>query len=182
MIGVLKKIKWIIPISLGCLTLGILTFFTFINQSFIELNDTNLHYLLLLNLILVVLFFILIIRATFKILYEKKRQKLGSKTSSKYILFFSLITLVPSLLIAIFSLILLNVGLEKYFDKKIRSAVNNSYDVAKNYVEETRNAIEADILLMVLDINRNSNLYYDDPKRFKNILRSQRLLRKLRQI
>ena len=170
MISLLKNFKWLILVSFLCITLGILTFFTFINQSFIELNDTNLQYLLLLDLILVVLFFILIIRATFKILYEKKRQKLGSKTSSKYISFFSLITLIPSLLIAIFSLILFNVGIEKYFDKKIRSAVNNSYDVAKNYVEETRNAIEADILLMVLDINRNSSLYYDNPKRFQNIL------------
>ena len=38
---------------------------------------------------------------------------------------------IPSLVIAIFSLILFNVGLQKYFDKKITSAVNNSYELRK---------------------------------------------------
>ena len=45
-------------------------------------------------------------------------------------------------MIAIFSLILFNVGLQKYFDNKITSAVNNSYEVAKNYIEETFSLIE----------------------------------------
>ena len=34
-----------------------------------------------------------------------------------------------------------------YFDKKITVAVNNSYEIAKSYVEDVRNKIESDILL-----------------------------------
>ena len=49
--------------------------------------------------------------------------------------------LLPSLIIAIFSLVLFNVGLQKYFDSKIKTAVNNSAEVAKNYLEQTRNSI-----------------------------------------
>ena len=153
MIHIIKNYKWVITTSLICILFGLLTFFTFINQSFIKLNDFNLQMLLVADSILLICFFALIIYQTYKVLNERRKGTTGSQTSLKYILFFSTTTLLPSILIAIFSLILFNVGLQKYFDKKIKTVVNNSAEVARNYVNQTRDSIEADILLMVLDVN-----------------------------
>ena len=182
MIHIIKSYKWVIASSLISILFGLLTFFTFIDQSFITLNDFNLQALLVIDLVLLILFFCLIIYETYKILRQRKKGKLGSETTSRYILFFSTTTLLPSILIALFSLILFNVGLQKYFDKKIKGAINNSAKVANDYVEQTRDSIESDILLMVLDINNKSAMFYDNPKRFFNILASQRLLRKLDEV
>ena len=182
MFHTIKNNKWAITASLVCLSFGILTFFTFINQSFIKLNDFNLQILLFIDLVLLLLFFILIIREIYKVSKERKKGTLGYKTSIRYIVFFSITTLLPSILIAIFSLFLFNVVIQKYFEKTIKSMVNNSAEVAKNYVAQTRNSIEADILLMVLDINNKSGLFYDNPKMFLNILASQRLLRRLDEV
>ena len=182
MIHIIKSYKWVIASSLISILFGLLTFFTFIDQSFITLNDFNLQALLVIDLVLLILFFCLIIYETYKILRQRKKGKLGSETTSRYILFFSTTTLLPSILIALFSLILFNVGLQKYFDKKIKGAINNSAKVANDYVEQTRDSIESDILLMVLDINNKSTMFYDNPKRFFNILASQRLLRKLDEV
>ena len=182
MIHIIKSYKWVIASSLISILFGLLTFFTFIDQSFITLNDFNLQALLVIDLVLLILFFCLIIYETYKILRQRKKGKLGSETTSRYILFFSTTTLLPSILIALFSLILFNVGLQKYFDKKIKGAINNSAKVANDYVEQTRDSIESDILLMVLDINNKSSMFYDYPKRFFNILASQRLLRRLDEV
>ena len=182
MIHIIKNYKWVIASSLICIVFGLLTFFTFINQSFIRLNDFNLQILLISDLVLLIMFFAFVAYQTYKILNEKRKGKLGSETSLRYILFFSTTTLLPSILIAVFSLILFNVGLQKYFDKKIKTVVNNSAEVANNYVEQTRNSIEADILLMVLDINNKSGMFYENPKRFEKILASQRLLRRLDEV
>ena len=179
MIHTIKNLKWVITTSLVCLVLGVLTFFTFINQGFIKLNDLNLKILLFLDVTLLVIFFTVIFRETYSIVKEKRSGKLGSETSFKYLTFFSTTTLLPAIVIAIFSLFLFNVGLQKYFDKKIKSAVNNSTEVAKNYLEETKKNIESDILLMSLDVNSQSGTFYDNPKRFLNLLTSQRLIRKL---
>ena len=182
MIHTIKNYKWVIATSLICITFGLLTFFTFINQSFIALNDLNLQILLFADLFLLVLFFGLVIYQTYKIFNERRKGKLGSETSLRYVLFFSATTLLPSILIALFSLILFNVGLQKYFDNKIKTAINNSSDVAHNYVEQIRSSIEADVSLIVLDVNNRSSLYYENPKRFLNLLASQRLLRRLDEI
>ena len=179
MTHIIKNNKWVIVISLICILFGLLTFFTFINKSLIELNNTNLQILLSIDALLLILFFTTIFRETYKIFRERKKGKLGSQTTLQYITFFSLATLLPSILIAIFSLLLFNVGLQKYFNKKIKSVVNNSAEVAKNYVDEINKSIETDILLMVLDINNKAVLYYDNPKKFLGVLTQQRLLRRL---
>jgi len=182
MIHIIKNYKWVIATSLICISFGLLTFFTFINKSIVELNDFNLQILLIADSALLIIFFSLIIYETYKILNERKKGKLGSETSLKYITFFSTTTLLPSVLIALFSLLLFNATLQKYFDYKIKSVVNNSSEIAKNHVEQTRNSIEADILLMLFDVNNKSNLFYENPKKFSNVLLSQRLLRRLDEV
>ena len=182
MIHIIKNNKWVITSSFVCILFGLLTFFTFINRSFIQLNDFNLKILLIIDIILLILFFGSIISKTYKILKERRTKKLGSETSLRYLIFFSTSTLLPSILIALFSLILFNVGLQKYFDKKIKSIVNNSAEVSTNYVNQIKSSIESDILLMVLDINTRSTIYYENPKKFLNILSNQRLLRRLDEV
>ena len=182
MIHTIKNYKWVIAASLICILFGILTFFTFINQGFIKLNDRNLQILLLADLSLLLFFFTLIIFKIYSILSERKKGKAGSETIIRYILFFSTTTLLPSVLIALFSLILFNVGLQKYFDQKIKTVVNNSAEVARNYVDDLRNSIESDIVLITVDLNTQSSLYYDNPRKFLNLLSTQRLLRKLDEI
>ena len=54
----LKKNIFIIIISLITLFVGFFTFLTFIDKSFIDLNQENLQYLLVSNIILLILLFV----------------------------------------------------------------------------------------------------------------------------
>ena len=74
MIHIIKNYKWIIATSLICIIFGLLTFFTFTNQSFITLKDLNLQILLIADLVLLTLFFGLIVYETYKILARRKRK------------------------------------------------------------------------------------------------------------
>tara|TARA_B100000700_G_scaffold44635_2_gene46365 strand:- start:5153 stop:6676 length:1524 start_codon:yes stop_codon:yes gene_type:complete len=98
------------------------------------------------------------------------------------VLQFSLFAFVPSLIVAIFSLILFNVALQKYFDQKITTAVNNSYEVAKNYITESKKSVEADVFLIGLDLNKYYNVYFSSPSQFAQYVRTQRLARKIDEI
>ena len=179
MINTIKNFKWFFGISFLCVLLGVFTFITFINQNFIFLNEDNLQYLLIIDIVLLVVFLILLIREISKLFSQYTKKRTGSKTSINYVVQFSLFAFIPSLIIAIFSLILFNVGLQKYFDQRITSAVNNSYQVAKNYIEESKKSVETDIYLISLDLNRYSEVFFSNPKRFSNIVRAQKNLRKV---
>ena len=181
MLTFLKRNLFITLIFLSTLTIGFITFLTFIDKSFVKLNDLNLQILLIFNGILLLVFFIIIF-IEIKNSFKNNINVRGSIANRKYIIFFSLFTLIPSLLISIFSLFLFSFALEKYFDKKITTAVNNSYEIAKNYVDEKRNKIESDIILIAFDLNKIANIFHDNPKRFKNIIDTQKLIRDIDQI
>ncbi len=181
MLNFIKKNIIITLIFIFTLSIGFLTFLTFIDRSFIELNETSLQILLICNIGLLIIFFILIFIEIKNSLKNEMNIK-GSAANKRYITFFSLFTLIPSVLISIFSLFLFSFALEKYFDKKITTAVNNSYELAKKYVEEVRNKIDTDIILIGFDLNKYVNLYYDNPKKFFEILQTQRIVRNIDEI
>ena len=176
----LKRNLFLIIVFFITLILGFITFLTFIDKSFISLSDENLKYLLFSDIILLLLFFFIIFIETKNSLKQNINIR-GTIANRKYIYFFSLFTLIPSILISIFSLLLFSFALEKYFDNKITTAVNNSYEIAKKYVDEKRNKIESDIILVAYDIDQNFN-YLKNKKNFQTYINNQRIIRGLDQI
>ena len=172
MLEFLKKNIIIIILSSITLFLGFLTFLTFIDRSFVDLNEKNLQYLLISNIFLLILLFIFIfveVKNSIKIDIDKD----GLTSNKKYITYFSLFTLIPSILISIFSLFLFSFALEKYFDKKVTTVVNNSYELAKNYVEEVRNKIQSDIILIAFDTNKSVNFLNENANEYLRLQSSK---------
>ena len=181
MFSLLKRNLFIIIIFIFTLSLAFLTFLTFIDKSFIKLNDDNLQLLLIINIILLLLFFVLIF-IDIKNSIKNNINVRGSIANRKYIISFALFTLIPSLIIAIFSLFIFSFALDKYFDKKITTAVNNSYEIAKNYVNEKRNKIESEIVLIAFDLNKYASLLKTNPERYQLIINTQSYLRDIDQL
>ncbi|WP_440614418.1 ATP-binding protein [Candidatus Pelagibacter sp. HIMB1748] len=177
----IKKNIYLIILFIITLSIGFLTFLTFIDKGFIQLTDKNLQYLLILNIFLLAALFVFIffeIRSAIRTDVDKD----GLKSNKKYITVFALFTLIPSVLISIFSLFLFSFALEKYFDKKVTTVVNNSYELARNYVEEIRNKIQSDIVLIAFDTNKSKNFLNDNPKEYKRFLDTQKLIRDVDEI
>ena len=172
----IKKNIFLIILFIITLSIGFLTFLTFIDKGFIKLTDTNLQYLLIINILLLTSLFVFIffeIRRAIKTDIDKD----GLKSNKKYITVFALFTLIPSVLISIFSLFLFSFALEKYFDKKVTTVVNNSYELAKNYVDEIRNKIQSDIVLIAFDINKSKKFLNDNVNEYRRFLNTQKLIR-----
>ncbi len=179
MFKIIKNFNWIILSSFLCIFMGLVTFLTFINEGFVPLTDKNLQTLLIIDIFLLLIFFSLIFKNFYRFYYTGKKNKKGAQTNLKYISVFSLFTVIPSLIVAIFSLFIFNFGVQNYFDKQITKAVNNSFDVAKNYLEESKENVLSDVILMSVGLNRASNDYYSNSNRFKNIIRAEKLLRRI---
>ena len=176
MVDFLKKNVFIGLVFLTTLTLAFITFLTFIDKSFLKLTDQNLQYLLGLNIALLLLLFYMIfkeVNTSLKIDVDVS----GSKANRKYITFFALFTLIPSILISLFSLFILSFALEKYLDRKVTSAVNNSYKIAKSYTEEVRTKTQSEIILIAYDLNKSINFLKTNVNQFKSFLNTQKLIR-----
>ena len=176
----IKRNLFLIIVFFVTLLLGFITFLTFIEKNFFNISDESLKYLLIVDIILLLIFFGFIFLETKNSLKQNINVR-GSVANRKYIIFFSLFTLIPSILISIFSLFLFSFAIEKYFDNKITTAVNNSYEIARRYVSEKRNKIESDVIIVAYDINRNLN-YIKNKDNFQTFINNQRIIRGLDQI
>ena len=177
----IKKNIYLIILFIITLSIGFLTFLTFIDKGFIELNDQNLQYLLILNIILLISLFIFIFSEIQKAI-KNDIDKNSLKSNKKYITYFALFTLIPSVLISVFSLFLFSFALEKYFDKKVTTVVNNSYELARSYVEEIRNKIQSDIVLIAFDTNKSKKFLNDNDDEYKRFLNTQKIIREVDEI
>jgi len=176
MINFIKKNIFIALLFLVTLISAFVTFLTFIDKSFLQLKDQNLELLLTGNIVLLLVLFYTIFKevsGSLKIDVDIR----GSKANRKYITFFALFTLIPSILISLFSLFLLSFALDKYLDKKITTAVNNSYEIAKSYTEEVRSKTQSEIILIAYDLNKSINFLNSNINQFKSFLNTQKLIR-----
>ena len=177
----IKKNIYLIFLFIITLSIGFLTFLTFIDKGLIELSDQNLQFLLILNIFLLILLFVFIFLEIKKAI-KNDIDKDGLKSNKKYITYFALFTFIPSLLISVFSLFLFSFALEKYFDKKVTTVVNNSYELAKNYVDEVRNKVQSEIVLIAFDVNKSKKFLNDNAKEYKRFLKTQKLIRRVDEI
>ena len=176
MFDFIKKNMFIGFIFLITLTMAFVTFLTFIDKSFLKLTDQNLQFLLSGNIALLLVFFYVIFKEVSSSLKVDVVVR-GSRANRKYITFFALFTLIPSILISLFSLFLLSFALDKYLDKKITTAVNNSYEIAKNYTEQIRTKTQSEIILIAYDLNKSINFLNTNINQFKSFLKTQKLIR-----
>ncbi len=74
----------------------------------------------------------------------RRRRSAGSKLHMRLVRFFTLIALVPTVLVAVFATITLNFGLEGWFSDRVRNVVANSLAAAEAYEEEHRVTLQTD--------------------------------------
>ena len=173
----LISILFIISIGLGFISLQ-----TFIGVGFFKLNQMNVEILLILNLLLLFALILSISLKIYKNYLKKKSLELGGETSKNLVLSFLIISSLPSLLIVIFSILIFNYGIQRWFDDKILSLVNNSRNIAVNYLNDYQKSIVKDLKLIANDLNRNKKILLSDNKKFKNYLLFQANFRDVKNI
>ena len=152
-----------------------LTFFLFIYSSIYQFklfNDNKTFFIvfLILSFFVIVYLFSYFFNNFLNIFYKLKLKKAGQELQKKILIIFSAITLIPTLLIAFFSIFIFDTALSGWFNKKISTAISQSVEVANQYLNEHQSAIRGEILELVNLINSNSNFLSSDQKKFNNLL------------
>ncbi len=113
----------------------------------------------------------------FKFFYRK----LSDTTLKRKIVFLvgGLVTITPTVLVAIFALIYYYLGIEKLFNDKIGFAISETVKVAELYFKEHKDGIKADILGITNDIAKNQEVLSENPEYFSVFLNKQAELRNI---
>ncbi len=135
--------------------------------------------LIIADLIVVLALGVVVSRRLVLLWIERRRGSVGSRLHSRLVVLFGLLAVAPAIIVAIFSALFFNLGLQSWFDERVSTALTSSVEVAEAYVAEHSNRIRADVLAMAAEINRQAAIIRDDPVRFRQLLDAETRARNL---
>ncbi len=177
-VGLAKKLA--IALTAASVVAGVATY--------AALNDTppfgtsapeTVTLLLTLDLVLLLLLGLLVARRMVQVWMRRRRGQAGSRLHVRLVLVFSLLAVVPAIIVATFSTTFFYVGVQSWFSERVRTAVNESLAVAQAYLHEHQQNIRAEVLAMTNDINREAPRLFGSTERFDRVLTTQAALRGL---
>ena len=156
-----------------------LSFIFLFNQRTNAIDAINYSYIYIIfaSCLILILFFSLIYLLL--PIYLRVRRKKISTLNSKFTFYFILIALTPSVFLGFIGLILINFGINDWFNSKINNVINNSVFVAESYLEEHKETIKGDVYAMYNDLNTSSDIFSKDISKLTIALRTQSLIRSL---
>jgi two-component system nitrogen regulation sensor histidine kinase NtrY len=153
--------------TLGLVTLGpVLALATFLVLG--PLNEAvvtpSLRLVLLADLVYILVVAALVLREVARVIASRRARSAGSRLHLRLTGVFTTVALVPTILVAVFATITVNMGLEGWFSDRVSTALGNSVDAAVAYQQEHRDdlAEDARALAVFLNVNRRAAPFLSD--------------------
>ncbi len=161
------------------LALGVGTFIVLSGGVGLSRRPNLIFALVLSNLVVLLLLGAVLAGRLTRVWVERRRGSAGSRLHVRLVLLFSVVAVTPTIVVAVFATAFFNLGIQAWFNDRVRTALNESLEASRGYLEEHRNNIRTDALGMANDLARAGQILANDPYTFGQILQTQTVLRGL---
>lgn len=145
-------------------------------------DPTTVTILLLLDLVFLLLLGSLVLQRIYAIMVRRRLNQSGSRLQVRMVSVFAWLAAAPAVLVAMFAAFFFYFGVEAWFSERVRTALDESQEVAQAYLKEHQQVLRADALAMANDLNRQAVLLAEDPVRFAKVVSAQAYLRSLTEV
>ena len=142
-------------------------------------TNTVVRSILLIDLLLVTAMLVVISFQVLELWRARLRHAAGARLHVNIVGLFSVIAVLPAIILALFASASLNRALDHLFSKGTENIIINSLVVAQAYLQEHGQVIRSDIVAMANDMEERAGLFKTDPIKLQNQLFQQAQLRNL---
>lgn len=107
-------------------------------------NSPTLRLILLADLVYVLVVAALVLQRVGQMIAARRAKSAGSRLHLRLTGVFALLALIPTVLVAVFAVLTLNIGLEGWFSERVRQVVGSSLAAATAYEAQQREDLVAD--------------------------------------
>ena len=126
------------------ITLFALTVYSLISSNEIIRNVEFIQYILIADFVFLLILILYLAIFLINYLKYKKREVVGLRLFNKFFLFFGLFSIIPSGIILLASAIFFNIEVSTWLGPAFKSTVNNSYQLAQKYINQTERDLITD--------------------------------------
>src|SRR4051812_47320335 len=134
---------------------------------------------MLINAAIILLLVAIIVREVWTVVQARRRGRAAAKLHVQIVGLFSVIAVLPAVLVAIVANVTIDRGFDRLFSGPTREVIQNSLIVARAYLYEHAELIRGDILGMANDISHARPLYDQDRRTFRELLTASAAQRNL---
>lgn len=172
--------KWLAPFAVAIALLSaFLTFIVLSGLTPIEPTKQVVYSFLLIDAGTILLLVGIIIRDVWQVVQARRRGRAAARLHVQIVSLFSVIAVLPAVLVAIVANVTIDRGLDRLFSGPTREAIQNSLSIARAYTYEHAQLIRGDILGMANDISHARPLYDQDRRSFLELLTANAAARNL---
>ena len=121
-----------------------------------NLSETYLYIIFIILFFPIVFLFYRVYKQIYTLFFQAKLKIAGYELHKRLAVLFSIVCLMPSIIISAFSIFTINTALEGWFSEKISTAVSQSVEVANKYLIEHQNAMKGEVLEFAKQLNDNA--------------------------
>ena len=156
-----------------------MTFLVLTGLTPIEPSPAVVYSFILINAATTLLLVGIIVREVWQVMQARRRGRAAARLHVQIVSLFSIIAVLPAVLVAIVANVTIDRGLDRLFSGPTRAAIENSLTIARAYAYEHAQLIRDDILGMANDISHARPLYDQDRATFHQLLTSNAVARNL---
>lgn len=142
--------------TLGMVVLGpILAAITFavLGPFQVSTGSNSLRLILLADMIYALVVAALVLQQIVRMVTARRNKSAGSRLHLRLTGVFAIVALLPTILVAVFAMLTVNVGVEGWFSDRVRQVVSSSLDAAQAYEAEHRRDLVLDAEQLSHEIN-----------------------------
>jgi two-component system, NtrC family, nitrogen regulation sensor histidine kinase NtrY len=158
---------------------GLATYFAITGVLVSPPDPRTILLLLLLDLILLLLLMVVVARRLVVLWLERRRGMAGARLHARLVLWFSVVAMAPTIVVAAFSALFLNIGMAGWFSSEVRTAVRDSMFVAQAYLQEHQQQVGTEIVAMAEEMRRQMPFLITGRDELAELLAAQATLRGL---
>ncbi len=177
----LRRWRYYIALILGICALlsGIATYLAAANIPPFGDDPKTILTMLNINLAILMLLGTMVIWWFIELWQRRQQGEAGSRIHLTFIGMFAAMTITPTVILAIFSTLLFNLGQQAWFSDQVRTTVYQSLSVAQAYLDEHKQTIRGDVLAMGYDISRYWEKISGNQVKMRKFLNAQMKIRGL---
>ncbi|MDO8328188.1 MAG: PAS domain-containing sensor histidine kinase [Cypionkella sp.] len=116
-------------------------------------SSQSLRLILLADLVYVLLVAALVLARVVRMISDRRSQSAGSRLHMRLTGVFVFVALVPTILVAVFAMLTVNIGLEGWFSERVSNVVGASLAAAQAYEDEQTRALKEDATSLAAYLN-----------------------------
>ena len=127
-------------------------------------SSPTLRLIMLADLVYVLVLTAMVLRRIVQMVADRRQQSAGSRLHLRLTSIFAIVALIPTILVAVFGVLTVNIGLEGWFSDRVRQVVGASLEAAQAYESEQSATLTADVqtLAQFLDQAKAQSFAMDD--------------------